>query len=114
MQGDGLPQMGQFIRRVVRFARQPGHAEPVFAFPKLGVLPCPVRLISYGMRSQTTFVITAGALCHLFLFCGVVTSQTPPSGGSRAQVAPQSSPCHAVLTAPPLLQKTNGTTSTKT
>jgi LPS-assembly protein len=66
------------------------------------------------MRSQITFVITAGALCHLFLFCGIVTSQTPPSADSRAQTQPQNSPCHAVLTAPPILQKAApGTASRK-
>src|SRR6185312_1451842 len=41
--GDSLPQMGQVIGRIVSFARSREMSHVDFAFPKLAVLPCPVR-----------------------------------------------------------------------
>ena len=79
-----------------------------FAFAKLAVLPCRVRIFFHGMRAQPTFVITAAVLCHLLLCAPLVTSQTLPPGEAQAQQASQNSPCHAVLTAPPGLQKASG------
>jgi LPS-assembly protein len=60
------------------------------------------------MRSQLTFVITAGWLCHLFLAAPLVTSQAlpqTPSPGAAATANDQGSPCHIVLTAPPVFGK---------
>lgn len=84
-----------------------------FAFAKLAVLPCRVRLFFYGMRAQPTFVITAAVLCHLLLRAPLVTSQTLPAQDAQTQQASQGSPCHAVLTAPPALQKASGNASSK-
>lgn len=60
----------------------------------------------YGMRSQLTFVITAGVLCHLFLLPLLVSSQTlPTSSAQTAQPSPdQGRGCHLVLTAPPVIE----------
>ena len=85
--------------------------KPFFAFPKLAVLPCRVRLFFYGMRVQPTFVITAAVLCHLLLRAPLVTSQTLPAAEAQTQPA-QNGPCHAVLTAPPALEKASGKSRT--
>lgn len=88
----------------VSFASEQGAGRrTIFAFPKLAVLPCPVRTVFYGMRSQLTFVITAAVLCHLFPLCMAVTSQTLPSPDTQNPA--QAGACHAVITAPPLLEK---------
>ena len=84
-----------------------------FAFAKLAVLPCRVRIFFHGMRPQPIFVITAAVLCHLLLCAPLVTSQTLPTGEAQAQQAAQNGPCHAVLTAPPALQKASGNLASK-
>jgi len=66
----------------------------------------------YGMRSQFTFVITAGLLCHLFLLTPLVMSQVQSNAQTQAG-ADQGSGCHLVLTSPPVFQKNQlGTAST--
>ncbi len=84
-----------------------------FCIAKLTVLPCGVRIIFHGMRAQPTFVITTAVLCHLLLCAPLVTSQTLPTGEAQAQQASQNGPCHAVLTAPPALQKASGNPASK-
>lgn len=56
------------------------------------------------MRSQSTFVITAGVLCHLFLLMPLVMSQVQNTPQAQTG-AEQESGCHLVLTAPPVFQK---------